>query len=143
MRLGDNAPSTRLVSAIGFDVSGQRTTITDGSIEPKDSAISIKFTNGTHQVVRDVTINSNNQPNITGIKVLAQLNNCVMIAYMKGGAVGFDADDSANLIGVNNYIWFTTDGTTVSHQFPSNVNLTVNPNDTNQIYIDGKRYYKQ
>jgi hypothetical protein len=157
--------TTELYGKAGVSISGKYTTLRDLKVLlPEDGGgpnvgetgirIDANSDGGSHLVLDNINILGGQGTNRkgTGIEAKTTLNNSTIIAYVQwlGDGVGVDLlDGTTDRIGDGNTIWITYDteagDMTASEalQLHSNWNPSNNPaGDTNDVRINGVRYYK-
>jgi hypothetical protein len=157
--------TTELNGAPGVFITGQYTTLRDMTIRlPEDkggadvgeTAIHIPAgSNGGYHLTLDniMIIGNDTNGKGVGVETKSTLNNTTIIAYVKylGGGVGIDLlDGTTDRVGNGNTIWITYD--TASGDMTAQEALQLHSNwdpanspagDTNDVRINGVRYYKQ
>ena len=151
--------SSTTYPAIGVIFANQNNTIADSTITVLGASTAISISNGTAQTVRNVYIDSYGNSTGIGVAPTATLDNCVMDISMAGGAIGLDLctggsvgssevsgkidliTGGTNRIGYGNKINIRVDGTVTKWgRLPTGWSQTVKKT-TNDIRIDGIRYY--
>jgi hypothetical protein len=137
-------------------ITGGQNCVSDGSIVLQDGGTGIKIeTDGRFHMIGGIAMTGyqeNPDPtpddpkadNAVGFDADVELNDCKIQLVITHCAKGIDLDDAGvGRVGSRNIIIVNTDTVDTPYELPSNVTQTVNTNDTNQIYINGVRYYKQ
>lgn len=95
------------IGGSGVLISDQYNWLTDTKIAGVDRSCALQLTNGTHQVIRDLTINNFGVTNAKGIDIETALVNCRISAHILGGLTGIDFTNGG-AIGASNEIDITT-----------------------------------
>ncbi|HEX3601740.1 MAG TPA: hypothetical protein VHU84_16420 [Lacipirellulaceae bacterium] len=154
-----NGTPTVLATRTGVNFLDQYNSLVDSTVQPSGSSAAIVLSNGQNQTLRDVVVGSYNNFQSTGIKANYYLYNCRIDAHITGGGTGLDlvsggsatitsgislVTGGTNYLGSGNVIHITTSNSTVVRaRLPAG--WTTNPSGaiatTNEIVIDGERYY--
>jgi hypothetical protein len=123
-------------------------TLTDSYLTVDDAKTGIKIeTVGDYHVIRNVRIGGYHEQedafaeNAVGFDADVTLNYCTIIIDTFEMTTGIDlADGDTDRIGDYNVIWITT--TNAAAELHSDWTTTVNPNETNDVRVNGVRYYR-
>jgi hypothetical protein len=145
-----------VISRTGVNFANQYNTLSDSTINPGGSSTAVALNNGTNQNLRDIVIDSFGNSLGTGIDANDTLTNCHINAHVSGGGTALDLVDGGTMttsgpvrfvtggtdhIGSGNVIYITTsNGTGIAARLPAGWSTTPT-STTNEIVIDGVRYY--
>lgn len=139
--LVNGTPVVNTPIGVNYESGSQFNTISNSTIKTIAQTIGIQFNSGNWNTVKDVTIDSYNNPLGVGIDVNANLSGCYIKAHISGGAVGIDFTGYGFVNGTGNYVDITTSHSSNPAIIPPSGWTTTPKTTTNFLRVNGRMYY--